>query len=572
MANQYWVGSDTSWNTAANWASTSGGSDSTGPPASGDAVLFDGGGTGNCTLDVDAQTVASLTISSGYSSVLDFADSGYSFTCSGAFTAAGTGTLDFGTSQLSLQGACDISGQSTVTTGTGTITFSGGNTQSIDLDDQTVGAITVNKSGGTLTFASGFDCGTFTASGTSTAIVFGDNNNYYVDEFLIPSKIASLNPGANNEFHCRGDWLTYTAGIYFTQQNTTWMYLYGAANDFEGGYLRNMQNCQIAAGASYDITHSSGAFYGSYLIIEGELTSSLGGPTAYVLTVASTGTLNCTGTTTVNGTFTVQSGGSAQMGNLYQGGYSAGVLTAGTEYTVTGEHRIWTNRASGSTTSVLPTSFICHGNLRFLSTSTGELIVDTVTNNTDYQVDGNLTIEATGGGAVTYNAGTGSITFNGTGDQTVDFDGESVEDIVIDKASGDVVLAGNATCDSVTIDDGGLDIDSYDLTVGGTFTATTGAAAISVTDTTGGGSIAITGALTLTGVATYGIVWAVDGSCAGATSAAHYTDVQNSTMTVGGTDIDATDNCTDTGTNSGWNFGGAAFGGFSLIVGAGIVS
>ena len=43
-----------------------------------------------------------------------------------------------------------------------TVAFTGSNDQAIDLADQTVGAVTVNKSGGTLTFGSNFGCLTLT--------------------------------------------------------------------------------------------------------------------------------------------------------------------------------------------------------------------------------------------------------------------------------------------------------------------------------------------------------------------------------------------------------------------------
>lgn len=172
----------------------------------------------------------------------------------------------------------------------------------------------------------------------------------------------------------------------------------------------------------------------------------------------------------------------------------------------------------------------------------------------DITISGNVSYTLTGTSTMSWSAGAGTITLDGT-NQSIDFNGQTTEDTVID-SDGTITLADDWDVDgSLTINDGNLDINGYDLT-GDSLTATTSNSAIQVTDTAGTGTIGVTGAITLNGDATYGVVWAVDGSCDGATSAASYTDVQNSTMTVGGTDIDATDNCTDTGTNTGWDFGG----------------
>jgi len=53
MANRYWLGADTDWNNTANWSLTSGGAGGASVPGASDVAIFDGNGTGNCTVNVD---------------------------------------------------------------------------------------------------------------------------------------------------------------------------------------------------------------------------------------------------------------------------------------------------------------------------------------------------------------------------------------------------------------------------------------------------------------------------------------------------------------------------------------
>lgn len=93
MANRYWVGGTGTWDTAANWASTSGGSGGAGIPTASDSVFFDGNsGTGTCTIDggnvsTHQKTVTSFT-TTGYNGYLAFSGATYpaQVVCNGDFT------------------------------------------------------------------------------------------------------------------------------------------------------------------------------------------------------------------------------------------------------------------------------------------------------------------------------------------------------------------------------------------------------------------------------------------------------------------------------------------------------
>lgn len=54
MTTYYWISTTAStWNLAANWSLSSGGAGGAGVPGVGDTAVFDNGGSGDCTLDVD---------------------------------------------------------------------------------------------------------------------------------------------------------------------------------------------------------------------------------------------------------------------------------------------------------------------------------------------------------------------------------------------------------------------------------------------------------------------------------------------------------------------------------------
>jgi len=106
------------WNDADNW-------DTNSVPGSGDDVVFDATSTDNCTLDVDAQTIASLDVQSGYSGTLDFANSGYDFAITGDATFDGTGEVDCGDATITVSGNLDNSDQTSWTTSNSHVVMDG---------------------------------------------------------------------------------------------------------------------------------------------------------------------------------------------------------------------------------------------------------------------------------------------------------------------------------------------------------------------------------------------------------------------------------------------------------------
>lgn len=155
MANRYWVGGTASWDGTAgtNWALTSGGAGGEAVPTAADDVFFDGNSGAN-TVTISGSRVAK------------------SITCTGF-----TGTLA-GTSTPALT----ISGDLTLATGmtvtyTGTTTFNA--TATITSNGKTLGPVTVNGSGITVTLGDALNLGgnaltitqgTFTTSASNYSV------------------------------------------------------------------------------------------------------------------------------------------------------------------------------------------------------------------------------------------------------------------------------------------------------------------------------------------------------------------------------------------------------------------
>jgi len=99
------------------------------------------------------------------------------------------------------------------------------------------------------------------------------------------------------------------------------------------------------------------------------------------------------------------------------------------------------------------------------------LNVNNNTNNPDIEFQGDAALEETGaGGTLNWNKGTGKITFSGaTATQTFTALDKSLEDIVLDKSSGTLVIADDTTTESFAGTDGILDCATNDpnLTISG---------------------------------------------------------------------------------------------------------
>ncbi len=193
---KYWIGaSGANFSDNANWSTSSGGSNDTTKPGSGDVATFDSGGNTNCTMDA-AVNVAGVDIKSTYTATITqaagvtIAVGSTTWVQANGIFVGGDSTIDLNNGQFKLTG-----GTFTSTTGTmqvyGNWTHSAGgtfthNNGTVEFADGVVGTIDVatseefkhvkfTKTGGAdLNIAAGDTIiinGDFTSSGSSGSIV-----------------------------------------------------------------------------------------------------------------------------------------------------------------------------------------------------------------------------------------------------------------------------------------------------------------------------------------------------------------------------------------------------------------
>lgn len=193
------------------------------------------------------------------------------------------------------------------------------------------------------------------------------------------------------------------------------------------------------------------------------------------------------------------------------------------------------------------------GDTKFLKnvtfqTDSGESATFDNTGNHDLTFAGDIIQNHTG----TFNwlKGGGTITLEGSSTQYLDFNGESVEDIEIDKTAGDVIFEADVTTDSLTLVAGSLGIDSSTITTNGNVTIGQGT---DVYEVGTGSSLVVGGNFAINGTASNPCTFqGVDLDITG-TAIARGTYVTNSDASAG-TAVDATIACFDEGGNTNWTF------------------
>jgi len=331
----------------------------------------------------------------------------------------------------------------------------------------------------------------------------------------------------------------------------------------------------VLTGTTKSMTGRSSLNYPDLVQISGsyELTNVVNRAFVHNITITSTGYLLLSREFAVNkvggATLTIDSGGELEIGAVntfigYNAGGTYGLINNGTITDSTGGGRTTLARASIDLKGNIPLYLNITRGLSIANvTLSGDTSVETLKlddgggvlnvdlSNFDLTINGDLVYV----NVDTWTKGTGTITLSGAANQSIDFGGKTVEDIVIDKTDGTVTLTGNVTTDSLTLTDGALDIDGNTLTVSGNMTV---AAGTSVDDSTpASGAFAITGNIDINGTSGSGVTWTdadIDSLGAG-TNDADYTTVTDSTNSSGNA-IDCTTSCTDGGGNTGWTFSG----------------
>lgn len=120
----------------------------------------------------------------------------------------------------------------------------------------------------------------------------------------------------------------------------------------------------------------------------------------------------------------------------------------------------------------------------------------------NYDLTGDVSLDS----SVTWTKGAGLITLSGTATQTIDFDGNAVEDIEVDKTADDdiVQLTGAVTSDNITLTKGTLDLNDQTWTTsvsGGVGLSAAAGTYIKDTSVGKGGDFSLAGTIDLNGSA-----------------------------------------------------------------------
>ncbi|MDD2785562.1 MAG: hypothetical protein PHS79_01560 [Patescibacteria group bacterium] len=324
----------------------------------------------------------------------------------GVFDTYDAGTLDAAALNFSVTGATTIRPGATVTSTSGTLTFTGAATST-----GSIGSVSGNMLfGSTLSNNGTLDVGSGTATSTGTLTNAG----------TVYGRTGKLALVAN-----------YT-GSGFTAGTGT-VTLYGtAAQSIRGVTFYNLEVRKASNTATIATANAA---------VGGTLNTYGAGKLDLVAQ-----TLTVTGASTIGSGTTVTS----TSGDLT----FAGVTNVGSLGTVSG-NQIMTSMTNSGTWE-----------LGAESTSTG-VVTNTGTlylRSNTLHVGGNWT-DSSG----TLTPGTGTIEINGTGAQSISAD-DTMYDLTINKTAGTATLTGNVTTtDNLTITNGTLDIDSYTFSVGGDY-------------------------------------------------------------------------------------------------------
>lgn len=287
--------------------------------------------------------------------------------------------------------------------------------------------------------------------------------------------------------------------------------------------------------------------------VSGTVTSFGAEDTSGGVTVTATGSLSSSGFIKMkNSTLTIASGGSfSSSGNVQF--LRGGDLANASPLTIDGNVLISASFFVRTTT--IESDLTVGGSFTVDSASAASYILDLSTHNPNLILKGAVTCSDSN---VTWNKGMGNITFSGANDQNVNFAfGGTVEDIIVNKSTGNLVMTGAVTTDSFTgssTGTGDFDPNGQTITVVGNCSWAAAFLFDSAADCLNGCTWDVGGNFTADGQtlnATASWALEVDG-----TAVASGTGVVAYSNASGFTQIDASAGpWTDNGNNSNWAFG-----------------
>ena len=145
--------------------------------------------------------------------------------------------------------------------------------------------------------------------------------------------------------------------------------------------------------------------------------------------------------------------------------------------------KISSDSADAMEMTFLGVSYLFQGALEFENTGAGVFTIANDTNNPTIILYGDLVWENSGGGTLTYTAGSGSLIFYSNQDQSIDFSGQTPEPFSVTKTAGELALESGTFVM-------GTNSTAYDFTVSGDADVDLGDSALTLTLASGGDFLA----------------------------------------------------------------------------------
>ncbi len=403
-------------------------------------------------------------------------------------------------SNVTASGTILVNDAATITVSAGTWTLNDDSDQNIDLDGQSIFNLTLNDTGGGTNDDVIIAGGGLNLSGSLTVTLGNldlttNSQTFVTEKGLTLADTAQATLTTNSAVTASGTimvndaaTITVTAGIWTLNDDSD------QAVDLDGQSLFNLTLNDTGGGTNDDVIIAGGGLNlsGSLVVTLGNLdltTNSQSLVTEKGLTLADSAqaTLTTNSNVTASGTILVNNASTltvtAGTWTLNDDGDQAVDLDGQPLFNLTindtgGGANDDIVIAADSQLLLSGSLVMTLGNLD-LSTNTEPLVIDnaltlanaaqsTLTTNTDITVGGNVTIND----AATITTSAGTFTLNGTSDQTVDFDGQSVNNLTLNNSGGgtsdDIVIAAGSPLllsGALTITLGNLDLATNDDTL-----------------------------------------------------------------------------------------------------------
>jgi hypothetical protein len=328
FSQRYWVATTSSnWNNTANWSATSGGAGGASVPTAGVAAVFNGGGTGNCTLDI-APTIGTITIISGYTGIINLNGNN--------LTISGSTALTFSSGTLSNTGAT----ASVVLNTTGTATFNGtivsanisGTAGSVEFNGGSTFNGTVSLSA-PIILLNGTTSSKNTFNGTTTLTKTGSSSDLGTGGNIFNAATTLVNSGTGTFESANNYADTFNGDVTLTNTSTSRIHMADGTTGtaFNGNIIVNntgsgtTSGVRIAfnAGASATLaegkTITAGTFTTGTLYLSRLTQGTVAGGTSQTLTLTSTALLFIGPSSTFNGNVTFKAPQMLLNGCIYNG-------------------------------------------------------------------------------------------------------------------------------------------------------------------------------------------------------------------------------------------------------------